>query len=70
MSFLYQIIYVFSGFMAFASVLYTDFPAILFLFCLFSVLFLCICCLLQLCSVYLSLVNLCLYVVPFLQLTI
>jgi len=39
MSFLYQIIYVLSGFMVFASVLYTDFPAILFLFCLLSGLF-------------------------------
>ena len=66
MSFLYQIIYVLSGFMTFVSALYTDFPAVLFLFCLFSVLFLCICCLLHLCSVYLSSVNLCLYVVLFL----
>jgi hypothetical protein len=56
--------------MAFASVLYTDFPTILFLFCLFSVLFLCICCLLHLCSVYFSFVNCVCYVELFLQLAI
>jgi hypothetical protein len=44
-SVLYQIIYVFSGFRAFALVHYIDLPTILFLFCRFSVMFLCICCL-------------------------
>ena len=43
MSLLYKIIYVFSGFRAFALVHYIDFPTILFLFCRFGVMFLCIC---------------------------
>jgi len=54
--------------MAFAIVLYIDFPTIFFLFCLFSVLFLYICCLFLVCPVYCP--TLCLYVVLFLQLTI
>jgi len=37
MTFLYKTFYVFSGFGAFALVLYTDFPTTLFSFSLFSV---------------------------------
>jgi len=55
---------------AFALVFHVDFATILYFLCPFSVLFLYVCCLIHLCPVYFSFVNLYLYVVLFLLLAI